>query len=132
MTAESRRGKEFSKSEREEKKKELDYHCEGCGRRVTGRRTCTDPHAVTLEGHHEVPIARGGNKKTRLRMLCGPGCHGVADVLAIEDGILLGSLEEKIGPYALQEFERDIQKGKIKKVERKVKKRLRRAVMRAS
>lgn len=123
MKSENRRGKEFSNEIKKKRKKEVNYCCEGCGKRITTTRrehTCTE----ALELHHEQPISLGGDRRTKARVLCGPNmCHQVADDLA-QQGVYFSELEQQFGEHPLQPYRRKLWKGKKAKVERRLLKRL--------
>ena len=104
-TPEYRKGKNYTDTEREDRMQELDYHCEGCGKEIKTRRNNQNPRVKCLEGHHEIPVILGGNKNTRMRMLCGAnGCHEIADRLVLGSRITFTEIVDILGDAPFERY----------------------------
>lgn len=121
MTAEARRGKEFSKGQKRKAKKEAGGHCQACG----GSLDAGKQHSHEGQVHHDPPIAKGGDRRSKAWVL-DPECHRVADMLAIDKGVSLREIREKLGEKPLEPYKRNMRRGRWGKVVRRVTQRVQR------
>lgn len=116
-TPEYRKRKEYSQRAKTRRKEEVDYCCEGCGRKILTKRTDEDPQSLALESHHDDPIIFGGDRTSPHRILCGPRrCHEVADIAGINANISFGHIVDILGPHPFQTYLPELEGGQVKKV----------------
>lgn len=120
MSAESRKGKNFTKIQKKKARQEAGNCCQACGVSLDYGRE--HPHE-SPQIHHDPPIAKGGDRRSKPWVL-DPNCHSVADQLALERDISLTQIKEKLGVNPLEPYKKNMRRGRWEKVVRRVTQRV--------
>ncbi len=122
MTAEARKGKNFTHRQRKKAREEAGGHCQACGGRLDAGRQ----HSHEGQIHHDPPIAKGGDRRSKAWVL-DSDCHRVADMLAIDKDVSLTEVRARLGERPLEPYVKSMRRGRWGKVVRRVEQRVRRA-----